>query len=242
MELPRGQLVKCQAGPGTPAGRLCVFADPSAPRRERRSQVTAVLKVGGKNRSTASTEMNADSSRTFVRSLLARCASEVNEVQPCVARFTPGSEEGGEYASGAVPTVLMGTRARRTHLHSLALRLSYTLLLHVVSEEFRTNPTRLNPRCRSTGSHLICILTLRSKEDNGAGFCGRLYMVRLSTTPGSLQGEYRAGGRVHTPSRVVSPVGRAARQLHSLAYTVGWTQCFAHLWNSSPPPSRLERR
>ena len=29
-----------------------------------------------------------------------------------------------------------------------------------------------------------------------------------TTTPGSLQGEYRAGGRVHTPSRVVPPVGR----------------------------------
>ena len=31
-----------------------------------------------------------------------------------------------------------------------------------------------------------------------------------TTTPGSLQGEYRAGGRVHTytPSRVAPPVGR----------------------------------
>jgi len=29
-----------------------------------------------------------------------------------------------------------------------------------------------------------------------------------TTTPGSLQGEYRAGGRAHTPSRVAPPVGR----------------------------------
>jgi hypothetical protein len=35
-----------------------------------------MLKVGGKNRSTASTEMNADSSRTFVCSVVALCTSE----------------------------------------------------------------------------------------------------------------------------------------------------------------------
>jgi hypothetical protein len=34
----------------------------------------------------------------------------------------------------------------------------------------------------------------------------------IPTTPGSLQGEYRAGGRVRTPSRVAPPVGR--HQLH----------------------------
>ena len=36
------------------------------------------------------------------------------------------------------------------------------------------------------------------------------------TMPGSLQGEYRAGGRTHTPSRVAPPA--AARQLHLLTY------------------------
>ena len=45
----------------------------------------------------------------------------------------------------------------------------------------------------------------------------------LESTPGFLQGEYRAGRRVHTPSRVAPPVGR--HQLHPQG---------SSYWNISP--------
>ena len=39
-----------------------------------------------------------------------------------------------------------------------------------------------------------------------------------SYTPSSLQGEFRAGGRFHTPSRVAPPVGRHQLPRGSFTY------------------------
>jgi len=47
-----------------------------------------------------------------------------------------------------------------------------------------------------------CAQTETSAQAACEGWQGR------GRTPGSLQGEYRAGGRVHTPSRAAPPVGR----------------------------------
>jgi len=65
-------------------------------------------------------------------------------------------------------------------------------------------------------------------------------------TAGSLhlKGEYRAGGRVDTPSRVAPPVGRQsaapARQLHLLLMRSRWL--FGGGWVSEPQPQLHRRR
>ena len=47
----------------------------------------------------------------------------------------------------------------------------------------------------------------------------REFVQTVSSTPGSLQGQYRAGGRAHTPSRVAPPVGRNQLPQGSSAYS-----------------------
>ena len=57
------------------------------------------------------------------------------------------------------------------------------------------------------------------------------YPFLHTAMPSFLHGEYRDGGRVHTPSRVAPPVGRhqlnTARQLHLLTYS--WSHTHTHI-------------
>jgi len=59
------------------------------------------------------------------------------------------------------------------------------------------------------------------------------------SAPGSLQGKYRAGGRVHTPSRVVPPVGRHQLPQGSSTYFLSHYTLSVSL--SSPTPESVRR-
>ena len=85
--------------------------------------------------------------------------------------------------------------------------------LHSLSQLTAETPQPLARRSFFKCTEVRLTLTL------GPAVVVSLCVSRPANTPGSLQGEYRAGGRVHTPSRVCPTRGAppaAARQLHLL--------------------------